>query len=204
MELKEEEIKKAVQLIMNQLLIQNEREMIHLSMADIQRVTQLSPQQINELFKQISIPLCEKIQTFTGLELYQQSKQQKKISFGCSMIDQVFRGGLLPFGITEIFGEAGVGKTQFCIQICLQSQLPIEKGGIDGGTLYISTEGEVSKKRMLQIEKAIIEKYSLPQSFLLREKVKIEKILTLEHFSNFMEHHLEETIQKQKNEADYY
>lgn len=49
------------------------------------------------------------------------------------MIDSITRGGLPVNGITEIYGESGVGKTQFCLQLCLMVQLPKNVGGLEKG-----------------------------------------------------------------------
>jgi hypothetical protein len=40
----------------------------------------------------------------------------------------------------QISGEAGSGKTNFCLQACLQTQLKEEDSGLNGSALYISTE----------------------------------------------------------------
>lgn len=52
-----------------------------------------------------------------------------------------FRGGLYPKGITEIAGESSAGKSQLCMQLLLQAQLPVHMGGLDGACVYLCTEG---------------------------------------------------------------
>jgi len=42
-------------------------------------------------------------------------------------------GGLFKSGITEISGESGCGKTQFCLQIALTVQLPLPLKGAKSG-----------------------------------------------------------------------
>lgn len=44
------------------------------------------------------------------------------LSTGCDKIDKLLRGGISKKGITEIYGEAGCGKTQFALQLCLSAQ----------------------------------------------------------------------------------
>lgn len=39
----------------------------------------------------------------------------------------------MPFGITEISGEAGTGKSQLCMQLAIRVHLPISEGGLEGG-----------------------------------------------------------------------
>ena len=59
--------------------------------------------------------------------------QHSKLSLGCPILDDAFRGGLLLPGINEISGESGSGKTQVALQLCLTVQLSEENGGLQGG-----------------------------------------------------------------------
>ena len=58
--------------------------------------------------------------------------KQLRLSVGCDVLDEELRGGLLCPGITEVFGASGSGKTQFCLQMSLAAQLPLDKGGLGG------------------------------------------------------------------------
>ena len=49
---------------------------------------------------------------------------EAKLGSGCRILDQFLRGGLLPKRLYEIYGEAGTGKTNFAIQLLLNSVLP--------------------------------------------------------------------------------
>jgi RecA/RadA recombinase len=57
----------------------------------------------------------------------------QKLSLGDPLLDNFFRGGLLTRSLTEFYGEAGCGKTQLALQLCLTVQLPPEFGGLNGG-----------------------------------------------------------------------
>jgi RecA/RadA recombinase len=61
------------------------------------------------------------------------------------LISLDFKGGLNPTGITEISGESASGKSQLCMQLLLQAQLPVDMGGLGGSSLYLSTEGTNSE-----------------------------------------------------------
>ena len=39
-----------------------------------------------------------------------------RLSLNCSSLDKLIGGGLEPKIITEIYGEAGTGKTNICLQ----------------------------------------------------------------------------------------
>lgn len=61
----------------------------------------------------------------------------KRISTGCTAIDEIIRGGIPVNGITEIVGPSGVGKSQFCLQLALMAQFPEEFGGVNKGLVVI-------------------------------------------------------------------
>ena len=46
----------------------------------------------------------------------------RTFSTGCPLIDQTLNGGIRLGQITELYGESGCGKTQFCIQMALEVQ----------------------------------------------------------------------------------
>jgi hypothetical protein len=50
---------------------------------------------------------------------------------GCSRLDDMLGGGL-SLGVTEFVGEAGVGKTQWLLQLCLSVQRAPVDGGLGG------------------------------------------------------------------------
>jgi DNA-repair protein XRCC3 len=74
-----------------------------------------------------------------------QTERETRISLGCPILDKALGGGI-GLGITEICGEAGVGKTQFALQLSYTAQL--KRGGC---VAFISTEGQVPTSRLLQI-----------------------------------------------------
>lgn len=83
-----------------------------------------------------------------------------RLGLGCPLLDRCLGGGLLPRHITEIAGEAGSGKTQLCLQLALQVQLPPERGGLGGGAIYIGTEGNFPQRRLDQLHEAFRRKHN--------------------------------------------
>jgi len=67
-----------------------------------------------------------------------------KIKTGCKSIDEMLNGGIERGCITEIYGEAGSGKTN----ICLSTAINVAKG--EEFVIYIDTEG-VSMERFSQL-----------------------------------------------------
>jgi len=54
-----------------------------------------------------------------------------KLGIGERGIDEFLKGGIVCGGITEIFGESASGKTQFVLSFALSVQLPIAYGGLN-------------------------------------------------------------------------
>ena len=79
------------------------------------------------------------------------SESAARVSFGDDIIDDALGGGIGTNMVTEISGEAGAGKTQVCLKLALQAQLPIERGGLGSTSkvFYLSClEGEFPAKRL--------------------------------------------------------
>lgn len=77
------------------------------------------------------------------------------ISFAHS-IDSLLGGGFQPKEVTEISGLPGVGKTQLAMQLCVDTKLPKEFGGVEGDSVYIDSEGSFSPERCLDMATALM------------------------------------------------
>lgn len=67
-----------------------------------------------------------------------------RLPFACPPLDELLHGGVESGALTEIFGEAGSGKTNICLQLARNVALAGRK------TVYIDTEG-VSLERLQQM-----------------------------------------------------
>eukprot|EP00578_Thalassiosira_sp_NH16_P031311 CAMPEP_0181078316 /NCGR_PEP_ID=MMETSP1071-20121207/1418_1 /TAXON_ID=35127 /ORGANISM="Thalassiosira sp., Strain NH16" /LENGTH=495 /DNA_ID=CAMNT_0023159617 /DNA_START=303 /DNA_END=1790 /DNA_ORIENTATION=- len=65
------------------------------------------------------------------------------ISFSQSL-DVLLGGGFALSELTEISGLPGVGKTQLAMQLCVDSRLPANYGGVEGHAVVIDAEGSWS------------------------------------------------------------
>ncbi len=91
----------------------------------------------------------------TALELKKERAVVKKITTGSKNLDALLGGGVETKTITEFFGEYGTGKTQICLQLSVNVQLPPEKGGLGGKAVYIDTEGTFRWERIESMARAL-------------------------------------------------
>jgi len=62
----------------------------------------------------------------------------------------------LPKRIYEIYGESGSGKTQFAIQLLLNSILAEKYGGLNGNALYVMAGKHLNEKRFSEMKDIFI------------------------------------------------
>ncbi|XP_018330649.1 DNA repair protein XRCC3-like isoform X2 [Agrilus planipennis] len=98
----------------NQVYLQ---QLVKRSVRDLQQIARLDVNEANQLLLYIS-----KIVLAKSIIPVSEVKASGTITTGCSSIDTVLKGGISLNGITEIYGESGVGKSQICLQLCLTVQ----------------------------------------------------------------------------------
>ena len=86
-------------------------------------------------------------------ELFKMRQSVLRVTTGSKALDKIVDGGLETQTITEFYGEYGSGKSQMCHQLCINIQLPPEKGGLNGGALYVDTENTFRLERIVQMAK---------------------------------------------------
>jgi len=86
-------------------------------------------------------------------ELLEKRQNILRLTTGSEKLDGLLGGGLETQAITEFYGEYGSGKSQLAHQLCVNVQLPLERGGLDGGALYIDTENTFRTERITQMSK---------------------------------------------------
>jgi DNA repair protein RadA len=81
-------------------------------------------------------------------------KAMLRCSTGSKSLDELLLGGIETQAVTEFYGEFGSGKSQICHTLCAIAKQPINEGGLDGGVIYIDTEGTFRPERLNQIARA--------------------------------------------------
>ncbi|MEM2939351.1 MAG: DNA repair and recombination protein RadA [Candidatus Bathyarchaeia archaeon] len=87
----------------------------------------------------------------TAQEYYERRKNMRRCTTRCKNLNDILGGGIETQAITELIGEYGSGKTQICMMLSVTTQLPQEKGGLEGKVAFIDTEGTFMPERIYQI-----------------------------------------------------
>lgn len=91
----------------------------------------------------------------TAYEVHKRRLQNVKyLTTGSEAVDKILGGGVETISMTEVAGMNGVGKTQFCLQLCVNAQLPVEQGGLNGNAIYIDTEQTFRPERIMELATA--------------------------------------------------
>ncbi len=119
-----------------------------------------------------------------GLTLAEKATEIKKLTTGSKALDSLLGGGLETQAITECYGAYGSGKSQLAFQLAINVQLPEDIGGLNGGAVWIDTEGTFRPQRVIQIAEArgldpkeilknikVARAYSSDHQILLAEKI---------------------------------
>jgi DNA repair protein RadA len=86
-------------------------------------------------------------------ELLKMRQNVLRLTTGSKALDELVGGGLETQTITEFYGEYGSGKSQLCHQLCVDVQLPPERGGLGGAALYLDTENTFRTERIVQMSR---------------------------------------------------
>jgi DNA repair protein RadA len=91
-----------------------------------------------------------------GTEYAKKRESVAYITTGSNALNELLGGkGVESKAITEAFGAFGSGKTQLGLTLAVNTQLPAEKGGASGKTVFIDTEGTFRPARIKQIAEGL-------------------------------------------------
>ncbi|XP_053706582.1 DNA repair protein RAD51 homolog 3 [Synchiropus splendidus] len=97
----------------------------------------------------------------SALELLQKEEELRSIVTFCSELDCALGGGIPVGKTTEICGVPGVGKTQLCLQLAVDAQVPECFGGVAGQVVFVDTEGSFVIQRLKDLAAAAVRHCSL-------------------------------------------
>jgi len=83
--------------------------------------------------------------------LYDKRTKIDRITTGCTSLDSLLGGGVETGSITEFYGAYKSGKTQIVHQLSVNVQLSRDVGGLEGGALFIDSEGTFRPERIVSM-----------------------------------------------------
>lgn len=125
----------------------------------------------------------------TALYFLSQEEKFKKIKFNIPAIDEITYGGIIVRSITEIFGEAGSGKSQICMQLAINVQLPEHFGGLNGKCVYVSTDKRIETRRLDAMAKSVKKVFANSpevQEISFLDNIFVEEFNTIHEFQSFV------------------
>ncbi len=87
----------------------------------------------------------------SGDELLKRAERIERITTGSKELDKLLGGGVETGSITEMYGQYASGKSQIGFQLAVNAQLPKEKGGLNGGVIFLDTESTFRVQRIKQL-----------------------------------------------------
>ena len=90
----------------------------------------------------------------TAETVYERRKLVRRITTSSKKLDDLLGGGVETGAITEAHGAFGSSKTQLAFQLSVNVQLPEDKGGLNGGVVFIDTENTFRPERIEMMAKA--------------------------------------------------
>lgn len=131
----------------------------HLTPGQLSTESGITEEEASEVLDLLEPQRCP--DSVTALELLQRETEQTPIVTFCSELDQALRGGI-PLGkITEFCGVPGIGKTQLCLQLAADVQIPECFGGLGAQCLFVDTEGTFFLQRFKEIAAAVVRHCSM-------------------------------------------
>lgn len=117
----------------------------------------------------------------TGIIVLEERKKVRKLSTLVPEFDDLLAGGFETMSISECYGEFGSGKSQISHQLAVNSQLPLEVGGLDGSVIYIDTENTFRPERIRQMVEGLELDIEVPPVEDFLEHIHVAEAFTSDH-----------------------
>ncbi|XP_035016206.1 DNA repair protein RAD51 homolog 3 [Hippoglossus stenolepis] len=136
-------------------------DLLHLHPPQLSHEAGLSQQEALEVLQAVRSEGGGASVSLTALELLQKEAETRSIVTFSSRLDAALSGGIPVGKTTEICGTPGIGKTQLCLQLAVDVQVPQCFGGVGGQVIYIDTEGSFLLQRVTDVAAAAVRHCSL-------------------------------------------
>ncbi|GAA5870672.1 hypothetical protein JCM8547_005026 [Rhodosporidiobolus lusitaniae] len=136
-------------------------EVLLSSPGTVARKAKLSLAEASLVLHELSVAVCARdsardrsVADFVERE--EQGGRKATMTTGDAGLDELLGGGLRVGSMTEVAGHSSSGKTHLCLQSSLTCQLPLARGGLAGGALFVSSEGTVSSTRLFGLAEHLV------------------------------------------------
>lgn len=123
-------------------------QLLNMTIKDLQAIDGIGEKIAGELKVKARDQILGK--QFMNIMEYEEWRRRrvKKITTGSKAVDMLIGGGISTLDVTGVWGENEAGKSQICMQLSCNVQLPVEQGGADGNAIYFDTEGNFNSDRV--------------------------------------------------------
>uniref|UniRef100_A0A182JVZ0 DNA repair protein RAD51 homolog 3 n=1 Tax=Anopheles christyi TaxID=43041 RepID=A0A182JVZ0_9DIPT len=90
----------------------------------------------------------------SALDLWKEEENRTGLVTFCKDLDLALGSGISEGMITELCGPPGSGKTQLCLQLSVNVQIPHQLGGLQGRAVYLDTNYGFSPQRVQEMAQA--------------------------------------------------
>ncbi|XP_076108679.1 DNA repair protein RAD51 homolog 3-like isoform X2 [Mytilus galloprovincialis] len=125
--------------------------------SSLSKETGIGLEECLEIIKLVNDDTTKKSTVKSAFDILQQEQTLPPIITFSEQIDAMLGGGVPLCKITEFCGAPGIGKTQMCMQLAVDVQIPECFGGLDGEVVYLDTEGSLIVERLVDITTATIQ-----------------------------------------------
>uniref|UniRef100_A0A182UQ54 Mannosyltransferase n=1 Tax=Anopheles merus TaxID=30066 RepID=A0A182UQ54_ANOME len=91
---------------------------------------------------------------YDPLDWWREEEARTGLVTFCKDLDLALGSGIPEGMITELCGPPGSGKTQFCLQLAVNVQIPQKLGGLQGRAVYLDTNYGFSPQRVQEMAQA--------------------------------------------------
>jgi RecA/RadA recombinase len=121
------------------------------------------------------------------------------LGLGCDVLNQYLKGGIKTKLLIELSGESSTGKTNLCLQLLIQAFLSKENKGLDGKSIYITTnEEKFHVERLKEISGPFLKKDKKNYQS-LTDSINQKHIYSLEEFEICIFKEIPILLEKVKN-----
>lgn len=128
---------------------------------------------------------------FTRLD--RMTEDSIKIEFNVESLDNITRGGIDLQSITQFYGEGGTGKTQICLQLALNVQLP----PLRGQCIYIAAGKCFPASRLHQMVVEMTSRNRKIRDIDFLQNIHVLMAYSADIFQNFIRDELESFLENQ-------